>query len=257
MAEKHLYYTDYPMRKILFIVPTQKSEKDGMLPVEEDLEKIVPPLDYQVELLVAYENKLGLSKLYNKEIDRHQGYDWIVFIHDDIRIYDNSIYLKLLDAEKRGWDVVGVAGSKSYQVPHPEIPTGWWSAQNKANGLAGFVAHNIDGKIGMSVFGPAPQRVLVIDGVFIAVSRRAIETGLRFDDAFNWNHYDMALCLNAYKKGLAVGVEPIYIEHRSPGAGFRSPEFLKSQMLLCDKYFRGNYPRQGEDIGLCVNIPYN
>lgn len=46
MAEKHLYYTDYPTRKILFIVPTQRSEKDGMLPVEEDLEKIVPPLDY-------------------------------------------------------------------------------------------------------------------------------------------------------------------------------------------------------------------
>lgn len=175
--------------------------------------------------------------MYNKEIDKHPGYDWIVFIHDDIRIYDTSIYLKLLDAEKRGWDVVGVAGSKSYQVPHPEIPTGWWSAQNKANGLAGFVAHNIDGEIGMSVFGPAPQRVLVIDGVFIAVSRRAVEAGLRFDDAFCRDHYDMALCLNAYKKGLAVGVEPIYIEHRSPGAGFRSPEFLKSQMLLCDKYF--------------------
>lgn len=46
MAEKHLHYTDYPTRKILFIVPTQRSEKAGILPVEEDLEKIVPPLDY-------------------------------------------------------------------------------------------------------------------------------------------------------------------------------------------------------------------
>lgn len=176
--------------------------------------------------------------MYNKEIDKHPGYDWIVFIHDDIRIYDTSIYQKLLDAEKRGWDVVGVAGSKSYIVPNPTIPTGWWSSPNKVNGLAGFVGHNIDGKISMSAFGPAPQRVLVIDGVFIAVSRRAVDgAGLRFEENHQFHFYDMDICYQAYKKGLAVGVEPIYIEHRSPGAGFRSPEFLEEQKKFIRKYF--------------------
>jgi hypothetical protein len=236
MSERQLHWSDFPKRKVLFIVPTQK--KEGLLPVEDDLTEIVPPLDWQIEIRVDYENKTGLSTLYNKEIDAHRGYDWIVFIHDDIRIRDYSIYHRLEEANRRGYDVVGVAGSKGFDIPNPTVPTGWWSPVNARNGLAGFVGHGIDGQhVCMTSYGPAPQRVLVVDGLFIAVSRHAIEEGLRFNEKFSFNHYDMALCMDAYKKGLTVGVEPIYLEHNSPGGGFNSPEFLKSQQTFYETYF--------------------
>lgn len=184
-----------------------------------------------------YDNKTGLPLLYNKEIADHSGYDWIVFIHDDCRIFDYSIYHRLEEANRRGYDIVGVAGSKGYEIPNPTVPTGWWSPPNRAFGLAGFVSHNIDGKSCMTSYGPAPQRVLVVDGLFIAISRHAIEEGLRFDEDFDFHGYDTSLCLRAWQMGLQTGVMPIYVEHSSPGTGFNSEAFLSAQMKLYEKYF--------------------
>lgn len=242
MFKRHLHWSDWPKRKVLFIVPTQKKENDGLLPVEDDLTEIVPPLDWQIEIRVDYDNKTGLSTLYNKEIADHRGYDWMVFIHDDIRIRDYSIYHRLEEANRRGYDIVGVAGSKGFDIPNPTVPTGWWSPVNARNGLAGFVGHGIDGHICMTSYGPAPQRVLVVDGLFMAISRHAIEEGLRFNENLNFHGYDIDLCLSAYRLGLKVGVEPIYVEHNSPGNGFLSDEFLKAQHVIYEKFFikKGN-----------------
>ncbi len=237
MFKRHLHWTEFPKRKVLFIVPTQKQEKDGHLPVEDDLTEIVPPLDWEVDLHVEYDNSAGLGQLYNKELDTHRNYDWIIFAHDDIRILSYDIYHRLLDAERRGYDVVGVAGAKGYEIPNPTVPTGWWSPPNRAFGLAGFVSHNIDGKSHMTVYGPAPQRVLVIDGLFIAISRHALEKGLRFDEDFDFHGYDISLCLRAWQLGIKCGVEPIYVEHASPGTGFNSDAYLRSQMKLYEKFF--------------------
>ena len=61
---------------------------------------------------------------------------------------------------------------------------------------------------------------------------------LRFDEQFQWDFYDIDICLNAYKKGMKVGVEPIILTHGSIGKGLLKPEFLESQRKFLDKWFR-------------------
>lgn len=164
----------------------------------------------------------------------------ILFLHDDVYINDILLFDKLLAAKKnRNLDVVGVAGAKGYQIPNPNQPTGWWSPPNSQFGFAGSVVHK-DKERGIYLttsYGPAPQRVLVIDGCFIAVMRSAIDAGLRFNTNYKFDFYDIAFCLDAYKKNLKVGVEPILITHGSPGRGFLSPTFMQAQQQFVKEYF--------------------
>ena len=87
----------------------------------------------------------------------------------------------------------------------------------------------------MTAYGPSPARVLVIDGCFICLMNRGLE--LRFDSQFDFNHYDIDLCMSAYVKGMKVEVLPILCQHSSPGNGFNSPQFLESQKKFCQKWF--------------------
>ena len=52
-------------------------------------------------------------------------------------------------------------------------------------------------------YGPAPQRVLVVDGCFIALMNKGLEAfrsgALKFNEKFKFDFYDVALCMDAYK----------------------------------------------------------
>ena len=87
----------------------------------------------------------------------------------------------------------------------------------------------------MTAYGPSPARVLVIDGCFICLMNRGLE--LRFDSQFDFNHYDIDLCMSAYVKEMKVEVLPILCQHSSPGNGFNSPQFIESQKKFCQKWF--------------------
>ena len=67
--------------------------------------------------------------------------------------------------------------------------------------------------------------------------RSAIDAGLRFNTNYKFDFYDIAFCLDAYKKNLKVGVEPILITHGSPGRGFLSPTFMQAQQKFVKEYF--------------------
>lgn len=174
-------------------------------------------------------------------MESEREYDIYIFLHDDVVVNDSLLYNKLFDAEKRGRDVVGVAGSKGFEIPNPDVPTGWWSPPNQRHGLAGAVNHlqvtpNGQEMSCMTSYGPCPSRVLAIDGCFICLMNEGRK--LRFNETFDFNHYDTALCMDAYKQGMNVGVEPIFISHKSPGQGFLKPEFLESQRKFIKEYFK-------------------
>ena len=81
-------------------------------------------------------------------------------------------------------------------------------------------------------YGPAPQRVLVVDGCFIALMNKGLEAfrsgSLKFNEKFNFDFYDVALCMDAFKLGLNVGVEAILPTHDSIGKGALKPSFLEA-----------------------------
>lgn len=188
----------------------------------------------EIKCFPLWENSKGLSEAYNSFLDSHSEFDCVLFIHDDLTIRDTTISELLDSAMKEGYDVVGIAGSKAYRIPDPNVPTGWWSPLNAQCGMAGQVLHGSHTSLTTS-YGPSPARVLVIDGCFMCLMNRGLE--LRFDSQFDFNHYDMDLCLQAYQKGMKVGVLPILCAHDSPGNGFNSPSFLESQKRLCEKWF--------------------
>lgn len=131
-----------------------------------------------IKCFPIFENKRGLSEAYNSFLDSHSEFDCVVFIHDDLTIRDTTISELLDSAMKDGYDVVGIAGSKAYRIPDPNVPTGWWSPVNAQCGMAGQVLHG-DKTCLTTAYGPSPARVLVIDGCFICLMNRGLE--LRFD----------------------------------------------------------------------------
>lgn len=192
-----------------------------------------------IKCFPLWENSKGLSEAYNSFLDSHSEFDCVLFIHDDLTINDCQVLEKLNDAmENKGWDVVGIAGSKGFSIPNPSQRTGWWSAPNAQFGLTGGVLHR-DKANGQSIYtsyGKSPSPALVIDGCFIALSGRAIARGLRFDPTFTFHCYDVDVCLTAWQMGLKTGVEPILVTHDSPGLGFMSDEFMQAQNLLVKKW---------------------
>lgn len=203
---------------------------------------IQQPFQFEIHVEGAVENTDGLPKVYNRILDKYKGqYDAIVFIHDDITINDCLVYQKLKQASDRGMDVVGVAGGKGWMPPKDETRPVGWNVASRECGTNGFIIHKDVSQDGethtfATSFGPSPARTLTVDGCFIALMNKGLE--LRFEEQFDFNHYDIDLCFQAYKKGLAVGVEPIILTHGSLGKGLLKPEFLESQRKFLNKWFR-------------------
>lgn len=171
-------------------------------------------------------------------MDEYGGYDVVVFLHDDIILNDCMIYEKLVEAKNRGMDVVGVAGGKGW-VPPPDRSAHWgWTSASRSCGMAGIVNHvSPEGKLFASHYGETPTRTLTVDGCFMVFMNKALDKGLRFNQKYDFDFYDMALSMDAYKLGLKTGVEPVLLTHLSRGEGIRKPEFLESQNKFLEEYF--------------------
>lgn len=164
-------------------------------------------------------NTKGLSEVYNEIIDRHvkdgdlDGDDILLFIHDDLVIEDQYLSDKLEKALNM-FDVVGVAGAKSYHISHPNV---WHKCPREH--MVGVVNHNINDKYYSTYFGPSPSSALIIDGIFIAVKMKTFieNPTLRFHPAFTFHFYDLYFSVEAYSLKLKIGVYPISVCHHSAG----------------------------------------
>lgn len=180
----------------------------------------------------------GLPELYNEYIKTHPEADMFVFRHDDLEIHDAHLEEKIQRAYDLGFDIYGAAGSKDFHIQNPDVRHGWWQEPDKS----GWMNHRISGNEQTTYYGPihnGAEPVAVVDGCFLAISRRAIDKGLRFDEDFTFHHYDISLCLRAKELGLKTAVLPLFLTHTSPGYGFLSDDFLQSQKRLYAKCLKG------------------
>jgi hypothetical protein len=157
-----------------------------------------------------------------------------MFIHDDVHLeHDPRPKLEKLFQE---FDIVGVAGCSQAEIKSPalwHLMGGGWEGGN----LHGAVAHGNADKKHMTSFGVYPHRVVMIDGVFMAFNRKAIET-VRFDEdcPSGFHFYDCNMVLDACFKKLKIGVGDIMITHESPGLREYSDDWLKGQEYFLNKY---------------------
>lgn len=189
-------------------------------------------------LYVKYNNTEHLSKIYNKgiKIAHRDNFDTVIFAHDDISIQDTFIIDKLNKAFTK-YSIVGLAGAVGMR---PEKRPCLWHLMSNKDEWRGAVAHKAihEGKeyYGWSQYGITPERVLVIDGLFMACNvKDLIDHEIGFNEDIphgGFHHYDMLFCLGANHAGLKIGVSPIWVIHNSPGLLKQDDAYLESE-----KYF--------------------
>jgi hypothetical protein len=220
------------MKKILVVSCTSSSEDSrDSLKIYQSLSK----LDDN-ELNIHYLNTRGLPEIYNKYITSKYAsmYDIALFVHDDVYIDDYNLCTKLYNG-MRVYDIIGLAGCKSPVIRSPAL----WHIMSHCKDHRGYVSHpTSESQIAVSSFGPTPDRVTLVDGLFMAVNLpKAIETGWRFNESFDFHHYDLSSCLDANQKKLKIGVVPINVIHSSPGLRtLDDPHFQKSEQKFIEMY---------------------
>jgi len=191
----------------------------------------------QVEQIVFKENnKQSLHKVYNKAIDfaLQEDVQRLVLVHDDVIL--ESYSERKLDKLFKKFDVIGCAGSTEASLKLPAL----WHLMGGGFGsgnLHGAVAHGDEKQKHMTAFGVYPKRVVLLDGVFLAIHRRVFEK-IRFDEdcPSKWHFYDLDYSMQCHKAGFKLGVGDILITHNSPGLTSFTDEFNKGQEWFLDKW---------------------
>jgi hypothetical protein len=190
-------------------------------------------------------NDMALCQIYNYEIKKalENDLDCLILVHDDVILEENPIpkLEKLFDQ----FDLVGVAGSSKIELKSPAL---WHSMGGGFQGgnLHGCVQHLQIQKhpMGMenyikpkSEFGPYPHKVVMIDGVFMALNRKAIEN-VHFDmhNPCRYHYYDLSASLDFHLKGGRVGVGDILITHSSPGLREFTEDWKNGENWFLNKY---------------------
>jgi hypothetical protein len=181
---------------------------------------------------IVYENKEGLPKVYNKFINQSYLDKHIIFVHDDVLIED-LFWKEKLDISFQKYDIVGLAGSKKCDLSKPPA----WHLMSDREDYCGEVAHCHEKRVWTTCFGPTESRVLVMDGLFIAVNvHNLMKTVTRFDENFDFHHYDISFCLRANRNKLKMAVAPIRVVHFGLGDSMNTPEWHKSAEIFKKNY---------------------
>jgi len=199
---------------------------------------------FDIELRVFLDNKKGLCECNNLAIQELTMKDStiVVFVHDDVAIYDYYWPLRVFEALQK-FDIVGVAGNARHEVNYPN-----WAFKSVENNrfvwdndefLAGSVLHGRGwpGEI-FSYFGPYEKQVVNLDGLFIATSSKLlIEKNLRFDELFNFHFYDADFCKSAVSKGCTLGTFALALEHElKKGNNFMSSDYYNAYVKFVNKW---------------------
>lgn len=188
------------------------------------------------ELLLFDNNTTGLPALYNAAIEQAAANPAIlVFVHDDVSIND-FFWTERIHEALGQFDVIGLAGNRRRSPKQPAwafaTPQFTWDTPEF---LSGSVGHGKGvASEGVSYFGPVGVECKLLDGLMlVADSARLIESGVRFDEQFDFHFYDMDFCRQAELKGLTMGTCPISVVHESSGA-FNTPPWRAAY----DRYLR-------------------
>jgi predicted O-linked N-acetylglucosamine transferase (SPINDLY family)/GT2 family glycosyltransferase len=189
-----------------------------------------------VSASVAFNNTLGLSDVFNQAIEQADDNAILVFVHDDVWI-DEANFVDTLIAGLERFDVIGVAGNKRRLPNQPA----WLFVDTALNWdepeyLSGTVSHGLHAFGKSSFYGEAPAACELLDGVFIATTKSALESAhVRFDHQFDFHLYDIDFCRSAREAGLHLGTWPIKLTHQSKGA-FGSPHWGQKCQLYFNKW---------------------
>lgn len=202
----------------------------------KDIDTLLWKTSENSSVIFKQNNKQSLQKIYNKAIDFaiQENIENLILVHDDVILETFSD--KRLDKLFKEYDVIGCAGTTQVNLSPPAL----WHLMGGGIGsknLHGAVAHGNEKEKRMTSFGSYPHRVVIIDGVFMAIKREVFKK-IRFDESCpsKWHFYDLDYSMQCHKAGFKVGVGDIMITHNSPGLTSFSEEFNKGQEWFLNKW---------------------
>lgn len=220
---------------VRIVSATMKSEADFW--AEAALGRSLPyhlERDPRIKALVAFDNRRGLSEIFNEAIEAADDDDILVFMHDDVWLDELGGLTQILCEGLENFDVWGVAGNKR-RLPGQ---TGWGHLDDNLTpdmrmDFSGRIAHG-DGPYGVtSYFGDMPAACELLDGVFLVTQKQRLQPKkVRFDPRFDFHLYDIDFCRTARKAGLKLGTWPIELTHQSSGNFFSEHWRKKARMYL-------------------------
>ncbi|MEY5099436.1 MAG: hypothetical protein RJA36_2155 [Pseudomonadota bacterium] len=193
--------------------------------------------DHRLVPRIFFENRRGLSEVFNECLAEEGGGEIVVFIHDDVWIDDCFLADRVLDAANV-YDVFGVVGNRRCVPLQPSWAflniEGLWDEREN---LSGTIAHGPEACGQLGYFGPAPADCELLDGVFLGVRKQALKAaGVGFDPAFHFHFYDVDFCMTARRGGLRLGTWPIALTHQSTGGYGQG--WLDTYQIFHDKWSR-------------------
>ena len=218
------------MSNLLIISATK--EKDGRLTL----------LGRSQNLSIKFHtnNKVGLPSIYNQYINKDFEDKILVMVHDDLYIDDLRLEEKIYQALKT-YDLIGLAGTTG--PLNIQSPVLWHIMGGPKEKYRGCVAHFKEKDNTKQLFSPSfgltPDRVLLIDGVFmVAKVKTLLDNNIKFDEnnPAKFHFYDLDFCLQCNQAKLKIGVWPIWCIHASPGLTNYTQEFLAGQELFINKW---------------------
>ena len=198
--------------KISAFIPTRSQI---LSPTAQKLVSYLSSLDIDVKLLI---NEKSIFEAYEKGFKslNADDDDIVIFCHDDIDIITSPEEFKeeLVRATGvKNAGFVGVAGAAKLSKQCV-----WWQPENK---LRGFSFHGPSrSEMYPTYFGRLQAKVLVLDGLFLAVKAKVLKNiSMKKPAQFKgeWDFYDLEYTLRAYEAGYDNWVVPIILRHESPG----------------------------------------
>lgn len=219
-----------PVTRLLVVSATRKTEADFWKTSALGKSLKIWRSDPLVVPCIAFENTNGLGTVYNAQIHAAGPGDALLFVHDDVWLDDPQWIAKILVALNR-YDIVGVAGNTRISKDQPA----WLVSKLEPDRfdwdhpyLSGAISHGHQPKGETVVFGNAPARCQLLDGVFLAARAQTLQKSkATFDAQFKFHFYDLDFCRTARRAGLSMGTWPIALTHQSQGS-FLTPVWRES-----------------------------
>jgi len=190
--------------------------------------------DRRIQSRIFSDNAQGLPVVYNAAIDRTDGPDIVVFVHDDVWIEDIFLVERLIGA-LGNFDIVGVAGNtrrtRGQAAWYLDPDAIRWDFPHLSGAIVGRKPFG-----GINRFGSVPLACQSLDGVFLATRRSTLRRArVRFDTRFDFHFYDLDFCRAAGRAGLSLGTWPIVLAHRSEG-NFESVAWERMRDVYFEKW---------------------
>lgn len=224
------------IKPIVMVVATRYTEQEfhAQSATGKSLQLLKFP---EVSLKLFAQNSTGLPALYNQVIEEYLNQDVIlVFAHDDLHFLDlfwpERFYRGLGE-----YDLVGVVGNRMRHSMQPSWAflnvQGTW---DKKENLSGSIAHGEHfPPETFAEFGPVGA-VKILDGLCLAASATVLkQSGLRFDERFNFHFYDLDFCRRAEELKLQAGTIPLSLIHESKGS-FNNQSWLDAYKSYIAKW---------------------